>query len=156
MLSLYSYDGNSGQYVQFSYDGDLSNNIRAVVNGVDGGSVIKKLFIRNDEAAYYYTNITVGFTPSELVNPANTRKIKYKLLSGDTEPDNSTWDSVASGDSLTYTNTVKSRKIDNIGSAGNPDLNYYPLWLRIDVPPRSPMRVLLDVDVYIDSTVNPV
>lgn len=153
MLSLYSYDGESGQYVQFSYDGDLTNNIRAVVNGVDGGTVIKKLFIRNDDANYYYTNITVGFTPTTLVSETNTRKIKYKLLAGDLEPTN--WDATQSGDPLVYTNTERAKKIVDIGSLAAADLNYYPLWLRIDVPPRSPMRVLLDVDIYIDGTANP-
>ncbi len=151
MLKLYKFDKELGTFTEYSYGDDITNLIRSVFNGQDGGTVVQQLYVRNDDPAYWYSQIVLSFGPAEKVGTNNPRKFSYKLLSGEAEPTAAEWASVTSGVALDYRNATLRTRIADIT-----DQAYYPLWLRIDVPPKTAMGVVLDTYLGIDDVANPV
>ena len=150
MLKLYKFDKELGTFSEYSHGDDTTNLIRSVFNGQDGGTVIQQLYIRNDNPDYWYSEIILGFGPTEKVRPNNLRGFSYKLLYGEVQPLTQEWASIDSGNNLDYRNNGLRFKIPDIGMAGTADQKYYPLWLRIDVPPKTPMGVVLDTYLGLD------
>ena len=158
MLLFYKLDSQSSTFVPYSASDDddpESNPITTSHNGSDGQSVVKQLFLRNDDSTKYYDSISIGFDPEDLAAPANTTGITYKLLSGSQQPTTAEWSARTSGTLIESTDDIAGsvparHYIPEIGSSTEADLNYYPIWLQISVPSKTSARAETRVSVSID------
>lgn len=140
-LKIYQYDSTDNQFDVVSTDS--SAPVRTTHDGENGETVTVKLFLKNDNAVpgSWYDNISVApiSTPTDLVSDGNVAGWEVKLLAGNTQPTEDEWKNRVSGVALTSVAdlSVASPKIHylpQIGSAGNPNLEYFPFWMRITVP----------------------
>jgi len=123
-LNVYTYDEFTETYVEASA-GDMSNPIKTVHDPLEQSTVIKKLFLRNDNSSKYYTDVSLQFAPTATTQN-NPTGWSYKIISGDTKPAEEDWAyDVTSGESI---------EMDDVGADGDPNLDFYPFWIRIDVP----------------------
>ena len=134
MLKVYQVNPSTNQFVEVS-QGDLTSPILTNHDSSKGSSSVKKLFLRNDSDDFTYSNISVYFSPENLVSPSNSRKFKYKLLKQDDQPSDSQWQNLDSGNEITFS------EINN--------QNYYPFWIQITVPPRTPAVRIEDVQLSV-------
>lgn len=115
---------------KFSQDGILTNALCLAFDGILGGTIQKRLYVRNDDSLYYYTDIEVDpvrYTGSDISDGVNG--FSWKLIAGDTEPVEDQWSLVTPGASI---------DLGDLGSAGSPDIStYLPFWLRVTVPPNT-------------------
>src|SRR5688500_171332 len=86
----------------FSTDGEFTNPITFAVDGVIGATILRRFYVRNDDAANYYTDIQV--TPVvnggvDIVTGA-TGGYRWKLIAGDTQPLDDEWETVAAGNTI--------------------------------------------------------
>lgn len=111
----------------FSINGEFSNPIAHSFNGVTGGTVIKKYYLRNDDNTKYYNNITISAYVGSGQNITNgTNGFSWKFISGASQPLEAEWTLVSDGNSIS---------MSQIGSYGSADTTtYYPFWIRITVP----------------------
>ena len=87
-----------------------------------GGPITTKFYVRNDDAALYYTNMAISYT-----GPIGTTLAGWtvKLISGDREPTQAEWDTAI---------TLTSLTLSDIGASGAADTTtFYPFWMRVFV-----------------------
>lgn len=126
------------------YDEDrvvLSTALHAYVDGVSGGVYEFKVFVRNDQIANWYTNVTLEYQVggvSGWFDPATSR-VNVKMFTPTsssqtgTRPTNLDWASIASSDTLALPDT---------GSPVAGDTSYRPVWIRVFVPGRTEAQTL--------------
>ncbi len=148
MIGIFEFNPTTGNFTQISED--QTAPLKFNFNGSEGGIVRKKLYIRNDETTFYYTDIRIEPSPSVLVSPENTRHFTYKLLSGDAEPIQTLWDARRSGDpllSIADMSLAPTREyyILDLGKAGQSDTTYYPFWFEVGIPSHTPVLTELNI-----------
>lgn len=115
-MGLVFYDENQ--------DAFASNPLRSFFDGHSGGPYEQLVFIRNDDATRYFTNITLLYVSDtfDMDGPIGESGWSIKFLYGTRRPTESEWDSVQSGDDLI---------LPNIGSTDASDTaTYHPVWIR--------------------------
>ncbi len=132
----------------FSVEGSFSNTLSHSFNGTTGEVIEQRYYIRNDNAAYWYSSVVVAPVASAgslIVNGSgDTEGYTWKVLAGDEKPLEEQWGLKAAGSSIS---------LANIGSAGNGDTTtYLPFWLRIQVPANAPVVSYQGVTLQIEST----
>jgi len=129
-----------------------------------GSPVTKKVYIRNTDATKYYTDIRLR--PTSTIGAAITSTaVSIKLLSGDKEPAENRWASVApngpgSGDDPLDPNDCAvlqsplvggaiDTRLPELGSAGHADTKYYPFWVRVSCTrgcPQGDLNFALEIE----------
>lgn len=156
MLNLYYADPDTGEFIPFSNGTDMSNPLQAILNGSDGGIYSICVYLRNGDNTKYYKNIEIQPTPASLVGPSNPRRWTFKLLSGERVPTDQEWSARISGDPILSTPNYGTQEgplqyfIPEIGAASEADLTYHPIWVRIEIPPKTPPLVEVGVKIAID------
>ena len=122
--------------------------ITSTHDGVLGESVELKLFVRNDDAALYYTNVYVEpialTSPSDITGIATGHGFKLKFTTNGVQPTEGAWEATS------YGNTIA---IGNLGSFGSPDLStYLPFWCRIECPAGAPANNIENVVLRVSGT----
>ncbi len=123
-----------------SEGGAHTNDFLIALDGRIGGTIQKKLYLRNDNSAVYYTNGTLTMGSDELGDTYIDGSIGYswKLYYGDTQPLDSTWLNIAAGNIMTMS--------DDLGSVGSPDTTtYLPFWVRVEVPKNVAVRTFTEI-----------
>jgi hypothetical protein len=98
-------------------------------DGRTGGVKQAKLYIRNNDAQFYYENIKVGLSDSgpESIIDQPAEGFVWKLAAGDVQPTENDWKNTAAA-------TIVD--LENIGGAGNPDTStFLPFWVFVQIPP---------------------
>jgi hypothetical protein len=145
MLTVYSSPNPDADY---SSDASYSNPLAFSVDGQTGAVITRKLYLRNDDGAMYYTGITL--TPVvdsglDIVSGA-TEGFTWKLIAGDTEPTEIQWASV---------DPAAPISLADIGSSGNGDtVTYLPFWLRIELPRGVDVQVFQGANLEISADEN--
>lgn len=131
----------------FSTEGTFTNPIALSFDGVAGGVLIKKYYLRNDNNTRYYNNITLsGFVESGQDITDGTNGFSWKLIKGSDKPLDQEWALVADGAALI---------MEQIGSFGAGDsVTYYPFWIRIQVPDGVAAQAFENVKLRISYTEN--
>jgi hypothetical protein len=151
-LGLY-YRNTSGSYVAVSTAPDLSSPITTTHDGKNGDVKTVLLYIRNDNAALWYSNIRIR--PIDTLEAYPYGDVIFtetgwgiKLSSGGTAPTASEWDDILWGNELS---------MDNIGtnSLGN-TTTYYPFYYYIVSPPNIPAANKTDIQLDVRYTENSV
>jgi len=140
MLNLYSYDDFTDVYSPHSNAGSLTNPMTMLHDPAEQSVVIKKVFLRNDNANMYYTSVVLQYRPiTTTVDNANGWV--FKLLYQDREPTAGEWSIVASGNSVV---------VGTIGESDSADLDFHPLWIRVEAPMATPNGVYDEPYIAID------
>jgi hypothetical protein len=129
-----------------SENGAHTNDFLVALDGKVGGVLQKKLYVRNDDAAYRFTGIslTVASTETGTSYVNNSLGYSWKFSGGATQPLDLEWELVSDGNTIT---------LPNIGAAGLPDTStYLPFWVRIKIPRDVDVRTFLDLQFLLDST----
>lgn len=99
-----------------------------VVSGRYGGVHEQLLYIRNNDPARYYANLSVVITGSQYdaLSEFGTSGWSLKLLYGQRRPTEAEWDLIRSGESL---------DLPDIGNSGEADTStLHPVWVRVYCP----------------------
>jgi hypothetical protein len=151
-LKLY-YKDTEDQFVEISTDDDLSSPLMNVHDGKTGDIVTTQLYLRNDDAAKWFSNIIVQ--PVDLVDPDPYGDIAYsetgwgiKLSAGAAEPTSGEWEDIDWGNQI---------NMSDIGSDLAADTTtYFPLWHLVTCPPNTEAQVKTDLVVNVGYTENAV
>ena len=134
---------------ELSQDGDFTDPFSVVMDGLVGGSFESRLYIRNDDTAYYYVDTTL--TPTDSAGASivdGTDGFSWKLRAGNTQPTTTEWNAITAGSSI---------ELNDIGSSGAPDIStYLPFWIRVEIPKNASTSTYRDVQLKINSTQNDV
>lgn len=125
---------------------DSDNLFSVTFDGRIGGSIDRKLYVRNDNSERWYSSITI--TSVDTGMPIASGGIEgwgWRLLEKDVAPTTEEWLVEDPGNTVSLTS--------NIGSATEGDTRtYLPFWVRITVPPRIQVQTLTDVVLRISAT----
>jgi len=146
-MGLKVYD-SANPSAAFSTEGSFDNPLTHSFNGTAGGVVEKRYYVRNDDAAYFYEDITVQPVASAgsliVDGSGDTEGYTWKVLAGDLKPLEEQWGLKDAGDSIS---------LADLGSASFGDTTtYLPFWLRIRVPANALVASYQGVVLEIGST----
>jgi hypothetical protein len=123
-LKIYSEALPSSYY---TLSGDFGNPFITAVDGREGGSEERLLYVRNDSTSFIYSGIFVQpvvLTGRNIVD--GTDGFSWKIKAGSTQPTEQEWTTISGGVAI---------DIGDLGSAGSPDTStYLPFWLKQAVP----------------------
>ena len=121
-LDIYSYATSYTACDEYG-DSPLVNPVKTTHDGVLGETRETILYVRNDNATYWYDNISIEATSQSGAIPTGW---VIKMRGGTTQPTEAEWDAIAVGNTIV---------IDDIGEAGVADTTTYsPFWYRIEIP----------------------
>lgn len=143
-LRIYASANSSSE---FSINGEFSNPIVHSFNGVTGGTIIKKYYLRNNDDTKYYNNITLSaYVESGDDITDGTDGFSWKFRAGSDQPLEQEWALITDANNI---------DMDQIGSFGNGDnTTYYPFWLRITVPDNLSAQSFENIKLRISYTEN--
>lgn len=123
----------------FSKDGTFSSPLSVALNGALGGVYEQRIYVRNDNVARVYTDITI--TPVDggdnIVD--GTDGFSWKVLSGDQKPLEEQWDLQVAGDGV------------NVGNLTDTN-TYLPFWIRVQVPEGADVTSYQGVQLEVEAT----
>jgi len=150
-LNLYEYDEDNNQYLQISEDGLHTNPIKTSHNGTNGETVEKKVYLKNEDANFYYTDIIVTSIPARKVKVGDINYpeafISYKIINQDSQPTENQWLSIRSGNEV---------EMEDIGDASAGDTSYKPIWIQVGIPTGTRVQTIRDVSISLQAKSNPV
>ena len=111
----------------YTVSGNFDNPFVVALDGQDGDTIERLLYVRNDDETYVYSGIMVQpvvKSGRELVD--GTDGFYWKISSGATRPTDQEWTTISGGDAIS---------IGSLGTAGAGDTStYLPFWLKIATP----------------------
>ena len=125
-MGLLIYD-EANPNAAFSIGNDFTNPLVATFDGAQGAIQTRRYYVRNDDSAFSYQNITVQpvFVSGDNIIDG-TNGFSWKLIAGDQQPLEEQWNLVTPGNSV---------DIPDIGTLLSSDISTYePFWLRLEVP----------------------
>jgi hypothetical protein len=116
-------------------------------DGRVGGYKEIKLYLRNDDPTFYYTNLVLGLEDSndEPIISRPEDGYVWKLHYGDLKPTYNDW--------LAKTPAAPLSNIDDLGESGDPDTStYLPFWVYIQIPSNTDVQVFTSVKFTLAGT----
>jgi len=153
-MGLKLYYKENDQFFEISSDVlDGLDPLVSVHNGKKGSCLTKQLYVRNNDASKWFSNIIVK--PVDLVDASPYGDVVYtetgwgiKLSSGEAEPSVQEWDDIEWGKEIT---------VANIGSNSGSDItSYIPIWYLENCPPNSEAQIKTDIVINVSYTENAV
>jgi len=151
-LGVYFRDSNGA--MSLATNGvDTSNPITTIHDGKDGDTNAIVLYLRNDNATKWYSNILI--LPLDLIDANPYGDVGYvetgwgvKLNKGGSEPTDAEWADIDWGSHI---------HMDNVGSGVAGDAaTYYPFWYLISCPPNTNAQNKSDIVLNVTYTENAV
>jgi hypothetical protein len=106
----------------YSQGATMTNPLRLGFNGREAGISEVRYYLRNDDATYDYTSITIQpIDQSGRDITDGTNDFAWKLSAGNTQPTSDEWDAITPGAAISMSD------ITDIST-------YLPFWLRIEIP----------------------
>lgn len=103
---------------------DATNPLRMSFDGLLGGSIVKRIFLHNDDSSVYYTNITVSFV--DATGLYTVGDWSWKLISSIHEPVPEEWIETSEQNTLS---------LSDIGSSVSSDVSsFVSVWVRCSIP----------------------
>jgi hypothetical protein len=139
--------------VEASTGDDISSPIMTSHNGKNGDSQSLCLYLRNDDAAKWFSNIIVR--PIDTVDANPYGDINYnetgwgvKMHKGGEEPSRAEWEDIDWGNQIL---------LDDVGSDSAEDTTtYFPFWYLISCPPNTDAQNKTDIVLEVAYTENAV
>jgi hypothetical protein len=142
-MAIYLYTEPGGT-VPLSTDG--TNPFTITFDGLRGGSISKKLYVRNSETDRYYSDITVSINDTGVPSRSDgTDEFRWRLYEGEHHPPIETWETIVPGTAITLSN--------NIGTYIKGDIStYLPFWVRVEIPPDRRVQVIDQIYLRLAAT----
>jgi hypothetical protein len=146
-LGLYEQTGPAS-FKKFSIEGEQLVPIQTTHNGREGEIVEKLLFLRNDDATKYYTNITIDPTDSDSDDDTVLTDTGWgvRVNDGSLQPSEAQWQSVTPGDPINMVDIGVTTMADTT--------TYFPFYYRIEVPRNSRVQTKTDISLTIQAVEN--
>lgn len=127
-----------GNIVDFEHEDPL----RMTHDGKLGGSYEQLIYIKNDDATLYYTNVSLSPVSSnydDIASEWGETGFGLKLLYGERRPTETEWDQVKSGEAI---------MLPDIGTTDAADIaNYFPVWVRTVCPGLTPAQIKTNLSI---------
>jgi hypothetical protein len=150
-LDVYTFNTDTSNFEKHSKNGLLTDPVQTTHDGTNGETVEKKLFLRNDDTNFFYTNLTLQPLPQTktAVDDINFPEafVTFKIIVQNEQPTENQWKSVASGSVVTF---------PDIGATGSGDDSYKPFWILTAVPAGTRVGNLNDIFIQLNGEDNPV
>jgi len=139
-MALRIYE-NSTDSVPISSSDTFSNAWTESIDGRTGGSIEKKLYVKNDETVYDYSDIQVYAiqTSGSFDLLAGTKGFSVKFSEGATRPSLEQWNTIQ------VDNTIDLADITDVSTA-------LPFWIRIQVPSNVPVQQVRGIKIAVYAT----
>lgn len=139
-MALKVYE-NVGDTIPYSSEGLFTNPMIFSFDGRLGGSLEKKLYLRNDEIIYKYETITIEAEQfsGDTDYIGDSVGFSFKFEGGDTRPTEARWAAIVAD------NTISLSDISDTTT-------YLPFWIRITIPYRIPVQHITSVRMKILAT----
>lgn len=142
-LNIYSSASPSAVY---SAGGTFTAPLTIVQDGKYGGTTQKKLYLRNNDGALWFSGTTIAMTADDVTLINGSKNITWKLSAGNIQPTDDQWVAISTANTIALT---------NIGAGGAGDTStYLPFWLRVEVPRDVAVQTDLGIKLTIASTSN--
>lgn len=106
---------------------------------------IRKVYVRNDNPLYWYSNISIWSTSTGVDLFSGTGLFGVKFYFGAAEPTSRMWAGIPFN---------QPALINNIGTAGSPDLNFHPLYIKHVFSPSQDIGMYGDGSFRITQTIH--
>lgn len=150
-INIYEYDQDNNAYRVISQDGLQTSPIQSSHDGTNGEVIEKKIYIRNDDVNFYYSDIRLTPYPARKTRVGDIQYpeafVGFKILSQENQPTKNEWLAIESG-STTF--------VPNIGDSQTGDNAYKPLWIQIQIPPGTRAQTISDIGINVQADQNPV
>ena len=150
-LDIYTFDDDTSNFVVHSKNGLLTNPVQTTHDGTNGEIVEKKLFLRNDDSNFFYSNLLLQPLPrtKTAVGDINFPEafVTFKIIVQNEQPTENQWKSVASGSEVSFA---------DIGATGSGDISYKPFWIFTSIPAGTRVGNISDVFIQLEGEENPV
>ena len=140
------YSKHEDVFSEITRNTDLTSPITTVHDGQVGGEVTVQLYVKNDNALKWYSNVTIQ--PVDLIDAYPYGDVGYdetgwgvKLSEGSTEPTAAEWEDIDWG------NTID---IPDVTDA----VSYAPFWYLISCPPLIDAKTKTDIVLRTSYTEN--
>lgn len=152
-MALKLYYKENDQFVEISSDSAFTNPLVSTHDGKTGDIITTQLFLRNDDSAKWYSNVTIQ--PYDLTSEVDKDDTDYestgwgvKLSEGADEPTLAMWDDIDWGEQI---------DMSDVGSDIAADTSTYaPFWRLISCPPNTDAQVKLNIPLRVEYTENAV
>lgn len=128
--------------------GDATNPFAITFDGRIGGTKEVRLFVRNDNATVYYTDIELTLSDSDTNDhvDGSTAGFEWKLIAGDAQPTLNDWAHTDAGNEIT---------LPDLGSSGTPNItSYLPFWVQIKVPRNVDIQTITSIKFELTAVEN--
>lgn len=151
MISIYEYDSDNNSYRVISKDGLQTSPIQTSHDGTNGEIIEKKLYLRNDNTDFFYTDISLTPYPARKTRVGDLQYpeafIGFKIFVQENQPTKNEWASVVPG---------ASASMADIGNNDAGDNGYKPFWVQIEIPSGTRAQTISDVAINVQADENPV
>jgi len=152
-MGLKLYYKEDDIFKEITLVGDLTDPLATVHDGRTGDTQTAQVYLRNDDASKWFSNIVIASVDLVDANPYGD--VIYtetgwgvKLSPGSEEPTSSEWNDIAWGNEI---------DMGDIGSDDGADTaTYYPFWYLITCPPNTNAVIKNDIVLDVYSTENSV
>lgn len=137
-MTLRIYE-NVGDNAPYSVGSLYTNPLIFSFDGRIGGTLKKRLYLRNTDASYTYSSITIepeNTGTLDVTGKTTNNGFLFKLKSGDTQPSDDEWDTIAAGNQISMSNISDT-------------VTYLPFWVYVKVPNRVSSRHIRTISLLI-------
>ena len=150
-INIYEYDSDNAEYKTISMDGLQTAPIQTSHDGTNGEVVEKKLFLRNSNTDFFYTDIILSPFPARKTRVGDVQYpeafVGFKLIIQEVQPTQNQWLAVESGSIVNF---------DDIGDNAQGDNGFKPFWVQVEIPPGTRAQTINDVAINVQADENPV
>lgn len=138
MLGIYEFSDPDSI---FSASGIFTNALSHTFDGITGGSVEQKYYIRNENADVTYSGITLTTIDTSGLGLVNSNGFEWKLRVGSEQPLEQEWKTITAGNVI------------SLAYVGQGDTStYLPFWLKIKIPRGVDVQSFDGVVLRLDAT----
>ena len=150
-LNVYTFDEGNNAFNTVSKNGLLTAPVRTSHDGTNGEIVEVKLYLRNNDTNFYYTDIQLTGVPARKVRVGDLQYpeafIGFKIIVQDEQPTANQWLAVESGNTAIH---------PDIGDTNAGDNSFMPFWVQVQIPPGTRASTINDVSTNVKANENPV
>lgn len=150
-LSIYEYDTDNARYITISKDGLQTSPVQTSHDGTNGEVVEKKLFLRNSNTDFFYTDISLTPVPARKTRVGDIQYpeafVGFKIIVQETQPTANQWLAAESGETVDF---------EDIGNSSQGDNAFKPFWVQIEIPPGTRAQTIVDISINVEADENPV
>jgi hypothetical protein len=116
-------------------------------NGIYGGSIVRRIYVRNDELDYYYTEIQVVAVDSASPSRVDGTKAgwEWKLMEKDVVPDELEWHNVTAGNTLSLSADLGTKTLGDTAT-------YLSFFVYVKIPPDQLADNIKDIVLRLTAT----